>query len=776
LGMEFRASNSTELFVERRWDGGRREGGHQSRRMLMALGLMVGAAAFFAVGFFAAGTGKDFKDGSTAEQEMGSEEKAKQDEEYDYSWAMQGVNRSRIREYLREISLEPHMAGLQRDEQLASWIATEWEVSGLDSVRLEGYRVLLDYPDPEKPNYVRLLDADGGLVYQSHYKEEGVDDPNFVDAFNAYSLNGTASGLPVYVNFGQIEDFQYLRDTYGIGFTADKICMARYGRIFRGNKAENAAVAGCSGLIIFMDPSTVAMQGTDEADVYPNTFWMPGTAVQRGSLALADGDPLTPNWPSLHNAYRLDEEDRREYLPRIQVQPVGYTDAEQLLMRMEGEPAPEDWQGGLDIVYKLGGQLTDELSGGTVTIEVNNRQEERVSSNVIGVLRGSEEPDRYVMVGNHRDAWGFGALDPGSGTAQMMEVVRVLGEKGRTGWRPKRSLVFLSWGAEEYSLCGSREFVEQYEIQISERAVGYVNTDVCMSGPILLPAASPTLGGLYEEAVKDVTSPENDEESYYDYWSRWSGQEGNFTPEVSPFVGAGSDHASFLFYAGIPVMDIMFVEDEKLYPGISGYPGYHTGFETFDLVDRIYDPEFKVFRACAQLNLRLSLQLAESTLLPLKMEPYAKVMEDGVAFLESSGVLNQVRELGIATTHWEEAVLAFREVAEQFDAFALEVAADKPENLRLINDQMRGFERNFLLAEGLPDRIQYRHVIVAPSMFDAYGGSAFPGVGDILYNINEQEPGSTEYNRLVKVLRKHVSDLMILIGRASQHLNLLAAL
>ena len=247
---------------------------------------------------------------------------------------------------------------------------------------------------------------------------------------------------------------------------------------FRGNKAENAAVAGCSGLIIFMDPSTVAMwviliyrilflsfyaqhvffrQGTDEADVYPNTFWMPGTAVQ--VFLCSQSSPFLPKtisedhlpWrmethspqtgqvltmltgrtaaQSLWNLFskhspsaRLNEEDRREYLPRIPVQPVGfgwnwnclfsqqvgYTDAEQLLMRMEGEPAPEDWQGGLDMVYKwvencicrvfdearLGGELTDELSGGRVTIEVNNRQEERLSSNVIGVLLGSEEPDR----------------------------------------------------------------------------------------------------------------------------------------------------------------------------------------------------------------------------------------------------------------------------------------------------------------------------------------------------------------------------------------------
>jgi len=416
------------------------------------------------------------------------------------------------------------------------------------------------------------------------------------------------------------------------------------------------------------------------------------------------------------------------------------------------------------------------FEGSLVTVEVNNRLEERVSSNVIGVLEGSLEPDRYVMLGNHRDAWGFGAVDPSSGTAQLMEVVSVLGEKARTGWRPRRTMVFLSWGAEEYSLCGSREFVEEYEIQLSERGVSYINTDICMTGPILLPAASPTLGHLFKGAVMDVTSPESETESYYDYWSRWSEQGEDFTPEVEPFVGAGSDHASFIFYAGVPIMDLYFMDDPKLYPNMSGYPAYHTGFETFSLVDKIYDPQYKVFRACAQLNLRLGLELAESTVLPFNMENYAKVMEEGMTTLEDSGILSKVRDLGIETRYWNSSVFEFRNVAKNFDTIASQVAATRPEMVRQINDQIRGFERNFLLAEGLPDRIQYRHVIVAPSLFDAYGGSAFPGVGDLLYRIQEQDTGSEEHTRLVKLLRKHVSDLMIVVKRATRHLYLGSAL
>merc|ERR1711936_412056 len=737
---------------------------------LVGMGFLIGSFTFFTLGYFGGQSAKVKDLYANADSKMKKGDNI--DDGYDYSWAVDAVNTSQIREYLKELSLEPHLAGLERDEALAKWIGETWENIGLDSVKVEGYSMLLDYPDKEKPNYVKVLDGKNNIVYQSHYKEEGVDDPNFVDAFNAYSKNGIAEGLPVYVNFGSIEDFQGLKETYGDSITQNKICLARYGAIFRGNKAENGYQFGCSGVVIFMDPSTVAQEGVEEENVYPNTFWMPGTAVQRGSLALADGDPLTPNWPSMANAYRLDEEDRQAYLPKIPVQPIGYTDAEQILNKMAGDDAPDGWQGGLNITYKIGGSLIEDLKDGKITVEVNNMLKEKVSSNVIGVIYGEVEPDRYVMFGNHRDAWGFGAVDPSSGTAQMMELVRVLGEKKKNGWRPRRTMMFLSWGAEEYSLCGSREFVEQYEVQLSERGVGYLNTDVCMSGPILHPAASPTLGSLFLEATKAVTSPLNDTETYYEFWKNWSGAGEDFTPEVSPFVGAGSDHATFLFYAGIPVMDLMFLEDSKIYPNISGgYPAYHTGFETFDLVDKIYDPEYKIFRACSQLNLRLGLELAESDKLPFTIEKYADIMEEGMKALQENGILQKLEDLGIETKYWNDSVFAFRAAAHTFDMMASAAPANNTSVLRVFNDQKRGFEKNFLLAEGLPDRIQYRHVVTAPSLFDAYGGSAFPGVGDLLYKLEGFNSTTPEYEKTLKQLKKYVSDLMIIIQRAADYLK-----
>merc|ERR1711872_481759 len=255
-------------------------------------------------------------------------------------------------------------------------------------------------------------------------------------------------------------------------------------------------------------------------------------------------------------------------------------------------------------------------------------------------------------------------------------------------------------------------------------------------------------------------------------WRRWAEEGEDFTPEVSPFVGAGSDHASFLFYAGIPVMDLMFVTDSKVYPNLTGiYPACHTGYETFRLVDEIYDPEYKIFRACAQLNLRLSLELAESKMLPFNMENYAEVMEAEMEDLEATGLLDKVEALGIDTRPWNTSVYQFRKAAQEFDTFANLVAETRPEMVKLVNDHMRGFERNFLLAEGLPDRVQYRHVVTAPSLFDAYGGSAFPGIGDLLYKFDQTQENSEENKLVLKQIKKHVSDLMVIIKRAANYLK-----
>ncbi|XP_022242586.1 N-acetylated-alpha-linked acidic dipeptidase 2-like [Limulus polyphemus] len=266
----------------------------------------------------------------------------------------------------------------------------------------------------------------------------------------------TKIALPVYVNYGRIEDFEEL-EKLGINVSG-KICIARYGKLYRGNKVENAQIRGAVGVVLFSDPSEVARNGTEPQNVFPNSWWVPGTAIQRGNIKLVKGDPVTPNYPSVDGAFRYKPEEVN--IPRIPCQPIGYNDAWNILKLMDGQAVPDNWKGLLNITYRYGPGFKPENRARKLRLVVNNEYTSKVIYNVIGVIRGMVEPDRYVLVGNHRDAWSHGAVDPSSGTSQLLELTRVMGGLLMDGWRPRRTLVFGSWGAEEFGLIGSTEWVE----------------------------------------------------------------------------------------------------------------------------------------------------------------------------------------------------------------------------------------------------------------------------------------------------------------------------
>lgn len=270
--------------------------------------------------------------------------------------------------------------------------------------------------------------------------------------------------------------------------------VPRYGKIFRGNRLKNCQDAGAVGVIMFSDPADVAIQGVGEDEVYPNSIFLPESGMQRGHVRLTKGDALSPTWPSISGAYR-QAINETEGLPRIPSQPIGYGDAEKLLRVMGGAEVPQDWRGGIPgLTYRLGPGPDQEHQGWRVRLVVNNRLEEKEDTNIIGMIRGAVEPDRYVLLTNHRDAWGYGALDPSSGTAVLMEAARVLGNLANTGaWRPRRSVVFASFAAEEYGLMGSTEWVHHKLHKLMARAVAIINIDTCVKGDILYPKASPIL-------------------------------------------------------------------------------------------------------------------------------------------------------------------------------------------------------------------------------------------------------------------------------------------
>lgn len=677
---------------------------------------------------------------------------------------LNNVDEIRIESNLRELSKEAHIASTPRDEKLAEMIRKRWKDEGFDVVKKKYYDILLSYPTNDR-NKICIVDKFNRCTYTAANKEIVVDENDtYAYSFNGFSPPGDVTAEPVYVNYGRAEDFDEL-ETLGVNVSG-KICIARYGKIFRGNKIQNAEERGASGVILFLDPSEVALDGTRPKDVYPNSWWMPGDAMQRGSVYVGNGDPLTPGYPSTAEAYRYQIEETN--LPKIPAQPIGYDDAREILKIMAGPVAPANWSGGLNIAYHLGPGFNSENAEKLIRIIVNNKFERKKSSNVIGLIEGSVEPDRYVLIGNHRDAWGYGAVDPSSGTAQLLEVSRIFGLLHQKGWKPRRSIVFCSWGAEEYGLIGSTEWVEEHRQSLMEQAVGYINVDICVSGNIFTPAASPMMAQMLRNVTKLVPDPSNADKTIYEVWKTYSNKTDLFYNPPVNTLGSGSDHAPFSFYAGIPAIDITWSPDKKKYP-ISGYPPYHTAYETFNMMKQFIDPDFMRHKKCAQLIGILSHILADSTVIPYDLMEMANKLKLVIDNFEVDGVSEKLNKIGISLNSLKNAIDKFQEQAEIWHNRIMHLNLDNPLTVREINDRMMLTERIFIKPDGIPQRADYRNVAFAPSQFDQYSSKGFPAVSDLLYGYEKFSESEKEARK--KLIELHISDLTIIVQMASSFLK-----
>ena len=382
---------------------------------------------------------------------------------------------------------------------------------------------------------------------------------------------------------------------------------------------------------------------------------------------------------------------------------------------------------------------------------------------------------------NHRDAWGYGSIDPSSGTAQLMEVVHSFGKLKREGWRPRRTIIFASWAAEEYGLEGSYEWVYQHLSKVMHRTVGMVNTDICVSGPVVKPQSSPVLRDVVVESLKHASDPTSEKErSYYEYWEEWTNQdkqadEPRKIPKIK-HIGSGTDHAAFAFYAGVPAYNLRFKDDTKKYKGVGQYPTYHTGYETFYLVDKIIDPGYKIHRTCAQTSIHALFNLADSAILPYNLNHFPKEMMDSLKEFDktSTNVTTVLSDNGVTLEHLKNAVTEFKEAATSYMNMLKEKASDiksDPLKLRMINDQLMQMERVFVMDGGIPSQREIRHAIFAPGKFDSYSGGGFPAISDLLYENDKLVKGSTEYKNRWNLIKRHVSDLMIMTQSAARYLQ-----
>jgi len=412
-----------------------------------------------------------------------------------------------------------------------------------------------------------------------------------------------------------------------------------------------------------------------------------------------------------------------------------------------------------------------------VRLVVNNNLKDTKDSNVIGVIRGEVEPDRFVLVGNHRDAWGYGSVDPSSGTAVLMETVRVFGKMFKAGWRPRRTIVFASWCAEEYGLEGSTEYVYENINHLMNRAVGLVNLDICSMGPILNAKASPILKDVFLQAIQSVQTPSDESMSIQDFMVDYQKRLEKPVEKTSDLVkglGSGSDHAYFSFYAGVPALYYSFAIDRVKFKDTSGYPAYHTGFETFGLVDKIIDPDYRIHRSCSQLMSTMSLNLLESSLLPLNPTHIAEEVQKGLDALEKNNQTKLIRENGAGEAYdlMLNKFKLFNMETKKFMTSLKNVDLEQinPYRLRELNDRLMLLDRVFILPAGLPDRPEERHALFSPSKFNAYGSSSLPGISDLLHQVDKLN--SQEKSARFKRLRQHLSDLMIVFHQATKWLSI----
>nr|XP_053627349.1 N-acetylated-alpha-linked acidic dipeptidase 2-like isoform X2 [Cherax quadricarinatus] len=684
------------------------------------------------------------------------------------------VNTDNLRNNLIELAKFPHLAGTERDHQLAHMIRDRFLEAGFDTADLVPYDVLLSRPNRTNPNLITLEDGEGQIIFSSTYQEkplhEDDSDPEFIHAFNAFTPAGdvrTEAGRGVvYVNYARVEDFDKLEEL-NVNVSGC-IVIARYGKIFRGNKVLHAQERGVKGIILFTDPSDVAQEGVEAQDVYPNSWWLPGSGMQRGSTYMGDGDPLTPGWPSTAQAYRLKVEDAQ--LPMIPCQPIGYDDARVILEKIGGTPVPsDDWKGGLTgVAYNLGPELQDRYSNYTLRLNTHNVHQVHRSYNVIGTIKGKVEPDRYVLIGNHRDAWGYGASDPSSGTAQMLETARVLTQLiSSTGWRPRRTLVFCSWGAEEFGLIGSTEWVEEHVNKLQERAVIYLNTDTCASGPIIHIPSSPLLWDSITLVMKMVPGVRDGATLYHEWEAHNVAL--NRTPSKIFTLGSGSDYDAFSFYCAIPSVDLTFQRDRSKYDIIK-YPYYHTGYDTFYMMDKHVDPGFRIHQGCGRIASLLLKYFADSLIVPYSLQHLPEAMKDALDTFRKSGKRDKIINIYENYVLLEASLAKFADAVTSFQR-QLEMRATNldPVSIRAINDQMMKLEQVFILPAGLPGRPTVRHAVFASSQFDNYAPSGFPGISDLLYRIEELD--AAERLKKEEEIKKHISDLTIMTERAASFLQ-----
>ncbi len=661
---------------------------------------------------------------------------------------------------IKLLSSKPHNLGSAGSKEVADTILSRYKSYGFDA-HIEKFTVL--FPTPK----TRLLEMNAPVKYKALLKELALKEDatsaqeNQLPTYNAFSADGDVTAPLVFVNYGLPEDYDKLAEM-GIDVKG-KIVIAKYGRSWRGIKPKVAQEHGAVGCIIYSDPMG---DGYFRGDVYPKGAFKNEFGVQRGSvmdMPIYPGDPLTPGVGADSSAKRIASHNDATNLLKIPVLPISYHDAKPLLESLDGPVVPDGWQGALPFTYHIGTGKTQ------IHLKLEFNWNLVPCYDVIAMIKGAQFPDEWVMRGNHHDAWVNGAGDPISGQSSMLEEAKAIGELLKTGWKPKRTIVYCSWDGEEPALLGSTEFAEEHAAELQQKVVTYINSDENGRG-FLSAGGSQALQPLMEEISKNIIDPQ----THVSVFERWKANKlvnalsakakkeilNDSALALEP-LGSGSDYSPFLQHLGVPSLDLA-------YGGEDAGGEYHSIYDSYDDYRRFKDPGFAYCLTLAQTAGNAVLRLANADVLPFNYADLYKNANTYATELISS--MNDMREstiienellnkkeyqlaadptktfiapkpksevLYIDFSSLQNALIILKNNADSLNIeLKMYNAKPIPEN---INIELYKGEQQLLIPGGLPRRGWYKHSLYAPGFYTGYGVKTLPGIREAIEQRNWKE-------------------------------------
>jgi len=690
-----------------------------------------------------------------------------------------------LRVWLKRLSARPHHLGSPYDKENAEFIASQFRSWGYDT-QIESFDVL--FPTPK----TRLVEMTSPEKFTLKLNESPVaGDPSTeqqseqLPTYNAYSIDGDVTGQLVYVNYGRPADYEEL-DKHGISVRG-KIVISRYGGSWRGIKPKVAAEQGAIGCIIYSDPLD---DGYAQGDVYPKGAFRNENGVQRGSvmdMPLYPGDPLTKDIGAIKDAKRIDRKDAVT-LTKIPVLPISYGDALPLLKSLDGDVVPRNWRGSLPITYHFGDKTP------TVRMKLEFNWDIKPIYDVIAKMKGSEAPDEWIIRGNHHDAWVNGANDPLSGQVAMMEEARAISELVKTGWKPKRTLVFCAWDAEEEGLIGSTEWVETHADELSRKAVVYINSDTNGRG-FFGAEGSHTLERFINDVARDIPDPETG----LSVWERLRNTE--LTADAASrnevltrgdlrigALGSGSDYTPFLQHLGIASLNIGFGGEDE-----SG--SYHSIYDTYAHYMRFGDPDLSYGITLSKAGGHAMMRMANADTLPFEFNNFAETVGRYVSEVEAladnmrsetrntdhllaSGILKSVQDPkrnltlpqpkdNVPYLNFAPLQNAFAKLQDSSRNYQRAVASktSSVKDRRALDEILYRAERALIRPEGLPRRDWFKHQIYAPGFYTGYGVKTLPAIREAI-----EQRDWKEAEQQIEVVSKTLERFAAEIDRATAEL------